>query len=137
MVLARPGVRLTTKIDSKNSLYSLSHFTEYLVGVFRKLPRKNNLDHKSSSLLIRWLKSTTGTSSYNNPQTTRVKIPTKNQTPAPLSPVAEHEEWRQDSSAAWETSARHAGQAGTETSAQQRRPGLEEETCRARQKQNR
>jgi hypothetical protein len=30
------------------------------VGVFRKLPRKNDLDHKSSRLLIRWLNSTPG-----------------------------------------------------------------------------
>jgi hypothetical protein len=60
MVLAGPRVRSTTKFDSKNSLYPLSHFTEHLVGVFRKLPRENDLDHESSRFLIRWLKSTTG-----------------------------------------------------------------------------
>jgi hypothetical protein len=54
-------MRSTTKIDSKNSLYPLRHFTEHLMGVFRKLPRKNNLDHESSRFLIWWLKSTTGT----------------------------------------------------------------------------
>jgi hypothetical protein len=58
MVLVRPRERLTTKIDSKNSLYPLSHFTEHLVSVFGKLPRENNLDYKSSRLSIRWLNST-------------------------------------------------------------------------------
>jgi hypothetical protein len=48
-----------TKIDSKNSLSPLRHFTEHLVDVFGKLPRENDLDHKFSKLLIRWLKSTT------------------------------------------------------------------------------
>jgi hypothetical protein len=33
-------VRSTTKIDSKNSLYPLSHFTEHLLVVFSKLPRE-------------------------------------------------------------------------------------------------
>jgi hypothetical protein len=59
MVLAGPRVR-STKIDSKNSLYPFRHFIEHLVGVFRKLPRRNNLDDESSRFLIRWLKSTTG-----------------------------------------------------------------------------
>jgi hypothetical protein len=49
-----------TKINSKNSLYPFSHFTEHLVDVFKKLPRENDLDHESSRLLIWWLKSTTG-----------------------------------------------------------------------------
>jgi hypothetical protein len=53
-------VRSTTKLDSKNSLYPLSHFTEYLVGVFRKLPRKSDLNHEYSSLLIQRLKNQTG-----------------------------------------------------------------------------
>jgi hypothetical protein len=53
-------VRSTTKIDSKNSLYPLMHFTEHLVDMFRKLPQENNLDHGSLRFLIRWLKSTTG-----------------------------------------------------------------------------
>jgi hypothetical protein len=68
MVLARPRVRSTIKIDSKNSLYPFSHFTEQLVGVFRKLLRKNNLDHESSSLLIRQLKNDTG----NNLQQSKI-----------------------------------------------------------------
>jgi hypothetical protein len=46
-----------TKIDSKNSLSPLRHFTEHLVGVFEKLPRENDLDHESSGLSIRWLNS--------------------------------------------------------------------------------
>ncbi len=50
MVLARPRVRSTTKIDSKNSLYPLRHFTEHLLVVFRKLPWENDLNHESSSL---------------------------------------------------------------------------------------
>jgi hypothetical protein len=60
MVLAMPRERSTRKIESKNSLYPLSHFTEHLMGVFGKLPRENDLDHKSSRLLIRWLNSTPG-----------------------------------------------------------------------------
>jgi hypothetical protein len=32
------------------------------VGVFEKLPWENNLDHKFSRLLIRWLNSTPGES---------------------------------------------------------------------------
>jgi hypothetical protein len=73
MVLARPLVRSTTKIDSKNSLYPLRYFTEHLVGVFRKLPRENDLDHEFSSLLIRWLKSTTGIQPATIPMTTHRK----------------------------------------------------------------
>jgi hypothetical protein len=57
-MLVRPHEISTTKINSKNSLSPLRYFTEYLVDVFRKLPRKNDLDHKSSRLLIRWLKCT-------------------------------------------------------------------------------
>jgi hypothetical protein len=49
MVLARPRVRSTTKIDSKNSLYPHSHFTEHLVGAFEKSPRKSNLNHETLS----------------------------------------------------------------------------------------
>jgi hypothetical protein len=41
--------KTTREIDDKNSLSPLSHFTEQLVGVFEKLPRENDLDHKSSS----------------------------------------------------------------------------------------
>jgi hypothetical protein len=47
--------RSTTPIDSENSLSPLEHFTEYLEGVFKKLPPENNLDHKFSRLLTRWL----------------------------------------------------------------------------------
>jgi hypothetical protein len=49
-----------TKTRLKNSLSPLGHFTEHLVGVFGKLPRENDLDHKSSRLSIRWLNSTPG-----------------------------------------------------------------------------
>jgi hypothetical protein len=59
-VLARPRARSTIEINSKNSLYSHSHFTEHLVGAFGKSPRKSNLNHKSSSLLIRRLKNNIG-----------------------------------------------------------------------------
>jgi hypothetical protein len=60
MVLVRRRERSTTEIDSKNSLYPLRHFTEYLVGVLGKLPRENDLDHESSRLSIWWLNSTPG-----------------------------------------------------------------------------
>jgi hypothetical protein len=60
MVLARPRERSTTKIDSKNSLYPLSHFTEQLMGVFSKIPQKNNLDHESSSFFDPAAKDKTG-----------------------------------------------------------------------------
>jgi hypothetical protein len=46
-------MRLTTEINSKNSLYPHMHFTKYLVGAFRKSPREKDLNHESSSLLIR------------------------------------------------------------------------------------
>jgi hypothetical protein len=48
------------EINSKNSLCPLSHFTEHLVGVFRKSPLKYNLNYKTSSFLIRQLKNNTG-----------------------------------------------------------------------------
>jgi hypothetical protein len=60
MVLAKLRARSTIKIDSKNSLYPYRHFTEQLVDVFRKSPRESDLNHKSSSLLIRRLKNNTG-----------------------------------------------------------------------------
>jgi hypothetical protein len=66
LVLARPYERSTTKIDSKNSLSPLRHFTEHLVGEFVKLPRENDLDHESLRLLIRWLKSTAEESPATN-----------------------------------------------------------------------
>jgi hypothetical protein len=53
---------LTTKTRLKNNLSPLRHFTEHLVGVFGKLPRENDLDHKSLRLSIRWLNSTPGES---------------------------------------------------------------------------
>jgi hypothetical protein len=65
-VLVRLHERLTTKINSKNSLSPLRHFTEQLVGVFGKLPRENDLDHEFSKLLIRWLYSTSGTQPATN-----------------------------------------------------------------------
>jgi hypothetical protein len=60
MVLGRPRERSTTKLDPKNSLYPLKHFTEQLVDVFGKLPGENDLDHESSTFLIQQLKSTPG-----------------------------------------------------------------------------
>jgi hypothetical protein len=51
MVLARPRARSTIEINSKNSLYPHSYFTEHLVRVFEKSPRENDLNHESSSLL--------------------------------------------------------------------------------------
>jgi hypothetical protein len=57
--------KTTSKINDKknrikNSLYPLRHFTEQLVGAFRKPPWEYNLDRESSSLLNRQLKSNTG-----------------------------------------------------------------------------
>jgi hypothetical protein len=60
MVLARPQARLTMKIESKNSLCPHRLFTEHLVDVFEKSPWKSDLNHESSSLLIRRLESYTG-----------------------------------------------------------------------------
>jgi hypothetical protein len=48
------------KIRSKNGIYSHSHFTEQRVSTFKKSPWENNLNHKSSNLLIQWFKSFTG-----------------------------------------------------------------------------
>jgi hypothetical protein len=62
-----------TKIVSKNSLYPHKHFTEYLVGVFRKSPRESNLNYKTSKFSIRQLKSKIEMSSYNNPYTRSYK----------------------------------------------------------------
>jgi hypothetical protein len=71
-----------TKIDSKNSLSPLRHFTEQLVGVFGKLPRENDLDNKSSKLLIRWLKSTTRIQpATNHTQPETEKLNQKSKTP--------------------------------------------------------
>jgi hypothetical protein len=51
MVLARLRARSTTKIDSKNGLYTHRHFTEHLLYVFKKSPRNSDLNHKCSNLL--------------------------------------------------------------------------------------
>jgi hypothetical protein len=56
----RSHKRSTTRTRLKNSLSPLRHFTEYLVDVFEKLLRENNLEHNSSRLSIRWLNSTPG-----------------------------------------------------------------------------
>jgi hypothetical protein len=69
------------KIESKNNLYSHMHFTEHLVGAFGKSARKSNLNHKSSSLLIRRLKNMTGMSSCNNPHVPQMKIEINQSTP--------------------------------------------------------
>jgi hypothetical protein len=49
-----------TKIRSNNSLYPHRHFTEQLVGAFRKSPWESDLNQEPSSLLIRRLKNHTG-----------------------------------------------------------------------------
>jgi hypothetical protein len=54
------------KIGSKNSLYPHRHFTEHLVAVFGKSPRESNLNHESSSLLIRRLENNTGAHTCNS-----------------------------------------------------------------------
>jgi hypothetical protein len=46
-----------TKTRLRNSLSPLGYFIEHLVGMFEKLPRENNLDHKSSRLSTRWLEA--------------------------------------------------------------------------------
>jgi hypothetical protein len=43
-MLARTRVRLTTKIRLKLNSYPHSHFTDQLVGVFRKQPFKSDLN---------------------------------------------------------------------------------------------
>jgi hypothetical protein len=60
MVLARPRARSSIEINPKNSLYPHRHFTEHQVGAFGNSPRENNLNHETSSLLIRWFKSNIG-----------------------------------------------------------------------------
>jgi hypothetical protein len=70
-----------TKVDSKNNLSPLRHFTEHLVGVFGELPRENDLDHKSSKLLIQWLKSTTRiqpATNHTQPKTEKSNQESKN-----------------------------------------------------------
>jgi hypothetical protein len=119
MVLARPDVRSTTKIDSKNSLYPLRHFTEHMVNVFRKLPWKNDLDHESSSLFDpvaqehyrhKFLQQSTSHTSKNPHQKSDSRTP-----------ITSRRTRRKEASAALpgRLGARHAGQAGTETSGRQ------------------
>jgi hypothetical protein len=55
-----------TKIESKNSIYPHMHFTEHLVGVFRKPPWKCNSDYETSSVLIRRLKKGAASTSPKN-----------------------------------------------------------------------
>jgi hypothetical protein len=94
-VLVRPHQRSTTKIDSKNSLSPLSHFTEHLVGVFGKLPRENDLDYESSRLLIRWLNSTSGTPpATNQSQHEREKEITPRAEPNSRGPSSRSDCWR-------------------------------------------
>jgi hypothetical protein len=50
------------KIRSKIDLYPHMYFTEHLMGAFEKSPQKSNLNHESSSLLVRRLKNNTGSS---------------------------------------------------------------------------
>jgi hypothetical protein len=47
------------KIESKNNLYPHRYFTEHLMDAFEKSPWESDLNHKFSSLLIRWLKNYT------------------------------------------------------------------------------
>jgi hypothetical protein len=58
-VPTRTRARSTTKIGSKNSLYTHMNFTEHLVGALEKSPQENDLNQEPSSLLIRWLKNLT------------------------------------------------------------------------------
>jgi hypothetical protein len=67
----RKGANIVTqeidnKTQLKNNLSPFEHFTEHLVGVFEELLRENNLDHKSSRLSMRWLKSTPGIQPVTN-----------------------------------------------------------------------
>jgi hypothetical protein len=57
MVVVRQRERSTTKLDPKNSLYPLRHFTKYLVGVFGKLPEERDLYHETTTLLINQLRA--------------------------------------------------------------------------------
>jgi hypothetical protein len=76
-MLGRTHTRSTTTIDSKNSLYAHMHSIEHLMGAFRKSPLNSNLNHESSSLLIRRLKNHTGSSICNNPHKPPTKFHTK------------------------------------------------------------
>jgi hypothetical protein len=49
----RIRAKSTTKLGLKNRLCPLRHFTEYLMCAFEKSPRESDLNHESSSLLIR------------------------------------------------------------------------------------
>jgi hypothetical protein len=52
-VLARPRARSIMKTGSRNNFCPHRHFTEQLVGAFRKSPRKSDFNHETSSFLIR------------------------------------------------------------------------------------
>jgi hypothetical protein len=60
MVLARTRERLAMKIRSKLIVSPRRHFTKHLVDTFKKSPWKSNLNHESSSFLIRQLKNDIG-----------------------------------------------------------------------------
>jgi hypothetical protein len=56
---SKTSYEIDNRNQLKNSLSPLSHFTEHLMGVFRKLPLKSDLNYKISSLLIQRLKNYT------------------------------------------------------------------------------
>jgi hypothetical protein len=75
----RNGARkITCEIDDKNrlknSLYPHRHFTEHLVGTFRKSPRESDLNHEFSSLLIQRLKNYTGFEYLHTHMNSREKL---------------------------------------------------------------
>jgi hypothetical protein len=69
---ARPRARSMMKIESKNSLYPHSHFTEHPVNTFKKSRRKSDLNHESLSHLSGDSRDIP-TSLYNDPHTSRHK----------------------------------------------------------------
>jgi hypothetical protein len=48
---------MTAKSESKDNSSPNRHFTEHLASVFEELSRESNLNIKTSSFLIRWLKT--------------------------------------------------------------------------------
>jgi hypothetical protein len=74
MVLARPQARSTTKIRSKSGLYPHNHFTEHLVVTYEKSPWKSDLNHESSSLLFRRLKSYTASPCNGSHKITKIEF---------------------------------------------------------------
>jgi hypothetical protein len=63
----------TIRDGSKDGLYPHSHFTEDLVGAFRKSSQESNFNYKTLSFLIRQLKNNTGFT-LQQTTTTRAKI---------------------------------------------------------------